>query len=139
MKNQNKKIKFIYAIGLLVLLIIFFVSYSKYKMEKETQSSGETVKVLISKVSCSSYGSNKSYIVFHHSNSNHIVNVENKFCENYKVGDSLNLLYNKEYDLFFTNEIDTTNEKWGMILSGIFFLLIVLNLLFPKIVKLPGQ
>ena len=135
---KSKKIKIIYAVGLLVLLIIFFVSYSKYKMERETESSGEKVKVLISKVDCS-YSINKGYIVITYKSSNHIVNVNNKSCGSFIVGDSVNLLYNKSYNLFFTSEIDTTNEKWGMILSGIFFLIIVLNVFFPKTIKLPGQ
>ncbi len=136
MKNQNKRIRIIYVTGLLVLLIIFLLSYSKYRVNSETKLTGEMVNVSVNKVACS-YGVNKSYIVFSYRNSNHIVNIDYKSCENYAVGDSITLLYNKDHDLFFDSQIDTTNEEWGMILSGIMFLFVTLNYFFPKTIKLP--
>ena len=52
------------------------------------------------------------------------MNLGRQECESYRVGDSLNLLYNKNHDLFYTTEIDTRSEKGGMVISGVFILIV---------------
>ena len=75
MENLNIKTKYIYLIGLCILLFLFIISYYKYKIENETQNSHETIKVLISKVVCNEYNYRRNYIVFNYNKSNHTVNV----------------------------------------------------------------
>lgn len=124
MKSLNLKSIYIYLIGLCVLFFLFFVSYYKYKIKNETQSYHETIKVIISKVVCNKYNSRGNYIVFKFNKFNHIMNLGRQECESYRVGDSLNLLYNKNHDLFYTTEIDTRSEKGGMVISGVFILIV---------------
>lgn len=125
----------IYLVGLLCLLFLFFLSYFKFKIKEEAQFSNEKVNVLIIKKVCGNVGNAKDYFVFRYLNSNHIVNVDNSTCNQYDVGDTLNLYFNKENNYFFTQKVDNTNEVWGMILSGVFFLVVLLNFIFPNILK----
>jgi hypothetical protein len=123
MKSVNVKSKYIYTIALCVLSFLFVISYSKYKIKNETKQSGVTIKVIVLKVACDGVINNKNYIVFSYNNSNHIVNLNSQSCNNYNVGDTLSLVYNKKYDLYFRSQIDATYEKWGMILQAYFYVL----------------
>ena len=125
----------IYVTGLIILVFLFAMSYYKYKTAVETQSNGERIEVMIDKLVCRNTIYNKSYIVFKFDGANHIVNIDMETCNDHRVGDSISLSYNRDSDMFYSVKEDGSNEKWGMIISGLLFSIIVLNLLFPKIVS----
>ena len=127
--------RLIYLIFICLMIGVFFIFYLRYRMELQTVRSGEVVGVRILKVVCAGSNENQNYFVFRGTNSNHIVNVGNQYCNNYHVGDSVNVLHNKEYDLYFTMSIDTSDSKWGMIFPALLMLITMLYLLFPKVFK----
>lgn len=135
MNNIKIRIKYLYITLLSLLLIAFFVTFSKYKMEVQTELDKKYVKAKIQKVACDEPYSNRKYIVIKHNSSNHIVNVRDIECLGYKVGDSVMLLYNEKHNLFFTESIDTRSEKLGMLFLGAIFLLILFMFIFPKAFK----
>lgn len=139
-QNSTPYDKYIYAIALCMLFIAFSLAYSRYKMENETQISGDNVRVPIRDIVCSAYeGGKRNYIVILHNRANHIVNVGSQACLNYKIGDSVSLLHNIKHDLYYTNPVDSSDSKWGAIIFGIFFCIIFLNMLFPNIVRFPAE
>lgn len=132
----NKKINrnLIYIIGLLVLSAMFVLNLKKSIMLETTLRDKNYINVRVTKVNCYSHG-NKSYIVFQTKGSNHIVRVADETCLEYKAGDSLNVLYNRDYDLYFPDTIDTVKEKLAMMIFGFFFIIILISFLFPNLLK----
>ncbi|MDB5278153.1 MAG: hypothetical protein JWR61_3108 [Ferruginibacter sp.] len=127
---KNLRSYYIYFLCLFSLLLLFMIGYYKYKKAIDTVNFHENVKVRISKVVCSETNNRYNYLVFSYNETNHILNVGMRICESYKVGDSVNLLYNRNYDTFYSNEINTRNEVWGMTISGFFFFIVLIQLFF---------
>jgi len=131
MKTKKYKYRYIYFLGLFVLLIMFLIGYYKYSIKSEAIKSKEYVIGVVTKVVCNRYRESNNYIVFFYKNSKQLVNVGSANCESYKVGDSLKLYHNKKYDIFFTTNIDVTTELWSMIIFAFFFIVIFLYLFKP--------
>jgi hypothetical protein len=126
----------LYLLGFSALAFLFLISYYKYKLVVETQSDGESVRVLISKLICRNGLYSKSYFVFNVNGSNHIVKLDFETCNGYRVGDSIGVFYNRDTDIYYSNKEDGSNEKLGMIISALFLVIILLDIIFPKILNL---
>jgi hypothetical protein len=84
-------------------------------------------------VVCRGNKDNQNYFVFRAPNGNKIVNVGKLVCGTLNVGDSIEVLYNSDSDLYFSNSIDTSDDKWGMGGSAAFMLIALFYLVFsPK-------
>jgi len=127
---QKSGSKLIYYLSLALLFLVFLFGYYRFKRAKDTMKFHENIEVKILKVVCNEANSKSNYILFSYNKSKHTVNVGRSNCESYIVGDSVNLMYSRQYDAFFTDKIDTVNEEWGMIIIGFFFLLTLYYLLF---------
>ena len=128
---QNISSKYIYWLTLIVLSLFLIATYYKYKMVNDEMNSHQNVKVLISKVVCNKANYRNNYIVANYNRKKYIVNVGRTACESYIVANSVTLFYSKNYDQFFEDGIETSNEKWTMIfIAGVIF--VILYLLFFK-------
>jgi hypothetical protein len=126
------KPRYIYLLAFFFMMGVFYLAYQRYKMHLDTMENGERLKVRAEKVVCGVYGSARNYFVFRAGDGNHIVNIETESCENLREGDSVDVLYNKDFGLYFPTIIDTSNDKWGMTLGISFMLLCLYYLLFRK-------
>ena len=127
----NIKPKYIYIIFLCLMIAVFLFSYSRYEMHIATMASGERSRVRISEVVCAGDRDNQNYVVFRKERENRIVNVGKRICGSLQVGDSIDILYNKGWDLYFPTIINTTDDKWGMAFGATFMLVSIFYLLFP--------
>ncbi len=138
MRIMQRRKKMIYVIFICLMIAVFFIFFFKNRMEIQTMRSGEALTVRILKVACDGSKESRNYFVFREGNSNHIVNVSSEYCNNYRVGDSVTVLHNKNHDLYFSKEINTSDNKWGMIFPVFFIIITMLFLFFPKLFKKLG-
>jgi hypothetical protein len=131
--STNNKI---YIGSLILLALIFILSYRKYSNLESAKLYGERVKVVINELSCKT-GKNNSFYVFKRNGEIHLVRINYDDCQNYQVGDSALTYYNNETDIYYSPKEDGSDEKWGMISTALLFLLVVLFLIFPKLFKFP--
>ena len=127
------KPRHIYLAFICFMVLLFCFSYTRYKMHIETIESGDRLSVQVDQVICRGNKDNQNYFVFRAPNGNKIVNVGKLVCGTLNVGDSVEVLYNSDSDLYFSNSIDTSDDKWGMIGSAAFMLIALFYLVFsPK-------
>jgi hypothetical protein len=131
----EKKISVVYILTILVILFLFFVSFFKYRMKENALSLGTIIKVSVLKITCASTTRQRSYIWFNYNNKPEGAIIDSRNCNNFNVGDSTFLLHTDENDMFYLLPIEIEEEKWGMLLSGIIFIVLILNILFPKLLK----
>ncbi|MET0465659.1 MAG: hypothetical protein ABW007_21030 [Chitinophagaceae bacterium] len=130
MKLTKIQPKYIYLFFFCLMAVVLCLFYMRYKMHLDTMESDKRVKVRIAKVVCEGNKDNQNYIVFRGETENEIVNVGKYACVRLQVGDSIEVLYNKEWNLYFPTVIDTTDDKWGMGGSIAFMLIALFYLLF---------
>ncbi len=126
------KAKYIYSIFLLMMISVFYLSYKRYEMHLDTMASGQRIKVKAVDVVCSGYKKRHNYIVFKSDKRNRIVNVGKQICDQLNIGDSIAVIYNEDFDLYFPRVIDTKDDKAGMFSSIVCILGTVIYLLFFK-------
>ncbi len=133
----EKNAKLTYGLGVLVLLFLFIGSFYNYKMKEKALLFGKTVTIQISDITCSNSTRSRSSIWFKYNNKVHHFNINQQDCSNYHIGDSIILFYSGDEGVFYNTKVDFSEEKWGMILSGAIFIIVILSIFFPKILKFP--
>lgn len=126
------KAKYIYCIFLLMMIGVFYLSYKRYEMHLDTMASGQRIKVKAIDVVCRGYKEKHNYFVFKSDKGNRIVNVGKQICNQLNVGDSVIVIYNEDFDLYFPPVINTKDDKVGMVFSIVCILGTVIYLLFIK-------
>ena len=128
-RKKTNQIKWKWVIGVAFFSILMSIlGLMKYLHVQNVYAHGKRYyKIILDKNS----GTHKqqNYLIIEHLHKNHIVNIDKSEISKFKVGDSISLIYDKDYDLFFKKQNDK-NELWAGVGFLIFGLALIATLIF---------